>query len=192
MARIHKTIKKSLNDWDDHDSVLTHLEPDILECEVKWSIRSINTNKASGGDRIPADLFQILKDDVVKVLNSIHQPIWKTQQWPQDWKISVFISIPKKDNAKECSNCHAIALISQVIKVMLKILQPRLQQYMNLTWKNGLVTNGKGICQGYILSPCLLKFYAEYIMWNARLPGEISITSDMHMTPPLWQKVKRN
>ena len=178
MARIHKTIKKSLNDWDNHDSVLTHLEPDILECEVKWSIRSINTNKASGGDRIPADLFQILKDDVVKVLDSIYQRIWKTSSGPKTGK-SVFISIPKKDKAKECSNCHAIALISQAIKVKLKILQARLQQYMNLTWKNGLVTNGKEICQGYILSPCLLKFYAEYIMPNASLDeSQVGIKTD--------------
>ena len=112
--------------------VITHLEPDILEYEVKWALESITTNKASGGDRIPVELlFQILKDDAVKVLHSIPQPIWKTQQWPQDWKRSVFISIPKKGNAKECSNYHTIALISQGSKVMLKILQARLQQYVN-------------------------------------------------------------
>ena len=111
--------------------MITHLEPDILECEVKWALESITTNKASGGDGIPVELFQILKDDAVKVLHSICQQIWKTQQWPQDWKRSVFIPIPKKGNAKECSNYRTIALISHTSKVMLKILQVRLQQYMN-------------------------------------------------------------
>ena len=103
----------------------------ILECEVKWAFESITTNKASGGDGIPVELFQILKDDAVKVLHSICQHIWKTQQWPQDWKRSVFIPIPKKGNAKECSNYRTIALISHASKVMLKILQARLQQYVN-------------------------------------------------------------
>ena len=112
-------------------SVITHLEPDILECEVKWALGCITTNKATGGDGIPVELFQILKDDAVKVLHSICQHIWKTQQWPQDWKRSVFISIPKKGNAKECSNYHTTALISHASKVMLKILQARLQQYVN-------------------------------------------------------------
>ena len=111
--------------------MITHLEPDILECEVKWALGSITTNKASGGDRIPAELFQILKDDAVKVPCSICQQIWKTQQWPQDWKRSVFIPVPKEGNAKECSNDCTIALISHASKVMLKILQARLQQYMN-------------------------------------------------------------
>ena len=111
--------------------MITHLEPDILECEVKWALGSITTNKASGGDGIPVELFQILKDDAVKVLHSICQQIWKTQQWPQDWKRSVFIPIPKKGNAKECSNYCTIALISHTSKVMLKILQARLQQYVN-------------------------------------------------------------
>ena len=111
--------------------MITDLEPDILECEVKWALESITTNKASAGDGIPVELFQILKDDAVKVLHSICQQIWKTQQWLQDWKWSVFITIPKKDNAKECSNYHTIALISQASKVMLKILQVRLQQYVN-------------------------------------------------------------
>ena len=106
----------------------THLELDILECEVKWALGSITTNKAGGGDGIPAELFQILKDDAVKVIHSIGQQIWKTQQWPQDWKRSVFIPIPKKGNAKKCSNYHTIALISHANKVMLKILQVRLQQ----------------------------------------------------------------
>ena len=109
----------------------THLEPDILGCEVKWILRSITTNKANGGDGIPVELFQILKDDTVKVLHSICQQIWKTQQWPQDWKRSVFILIPKKGNVKECSNYCTIALISHTSKVMLKILQARLQQYVN-------------------------------------------------------------
>ena len=111
--------------------MITHLEPDILKCEVKWASGSIITNKASGGDRIPAVLFQILKDDALKVLYSICQQIWKTQQWPQDWKRSVFIPIPKKGNAKECSNYHTIAFISHTRKVMLEILQVRLQQYVN-------------------------------------------------------------
>ena len=115
---------------DNHDGVVTHLEPDILECEVKWALGSITMNKASGGDGIPAELFQILKDDV-KVLHSICQQIWKTQQWPQDWKMSVFIPIPKKGNAEKSSNYHTIALISHTSKVMLKILQARLQQYVN-------------------------------------------------------------
>ena len=109
----------------------THLEPDILECEVKWALGSITTNKANGGYGIPVELFQILKDDAVKVLCSICQQIWKTQQWPHDWKSSAFIPIPKKGNAKECSNYPMIALISHASKVMLKILQARLQQYMN-------------------------------------------------------------
>ena len=111
--------------------MITHLEPDILECEVKWALESIATNKASEGDRIPVELFQILKGDAVKVLHSICQQIWKTQQWPQDWKRSVFIPIPKEGNAKECSNYCTIALISHASKVMLKILQARLQQYVN-------------------------------------------------------------
>ena len=111
--------------------MITDLEPDILECEVKQAIGSIATNKASGGDGIPVELFQILKDDAVKLLHSICQQIWKTQQWPQDWKRSVFIPIPKKGNVKECSNYHTIALISHTSKVMHKILQDRLQQYVN-------------------------------------------------------------
>ena len=119
--------KKDLHDPDNHDGVITHLEPDILEWEVKWALRSITTNKASGDDRIPVELFQILKDDAVKVLHSICQQIWKTQQWLQDWQRSVFIPIPKKGNAKECSNFLTIALISHASKVMLKILQARLQ-----------------------------------------------------------------
>ena len=111
--------------------MITHLESDILECEVKWALKSFTMNKASGGDRIPVELFQILKGDAVKVLHSICQQIWKTQQWPQDWKQSVFIPIQNKGNDKECSNYHTIALVSHTSKVLLKILQARLQQYMN-------------------------------------------------------------
>ena len=118
--------KKELHDPDNHDGVITHLEPDILECEVKWPLGNITTNQASGGDRIPGELFQILKDDAVKVLHSTRQQIWKTQEWPQDWKRSVFIPIPKKGYAKECSNYRTIALISHSSKVMLRILQARL------------------------------------------------------------------
>ena len=123
--------KKDLHDQDNHKGVITHLELDILECEVKWALESITMNKVSAGDGIPVELFQILKDDVVKVLHSICQQIWKIQQWPQDWKKSVFIPIPKKGNAKECSNYCTIALISHSSKVMLTIVQARLQQYMN-------------------------------------------------------------
>ena len=113
MAGIQEELYKiDLHDQDNHDGVITHLEPDILECEVKWALESITMNKASGGDGIPAKLFQILKDDAVKVLHSIYQQIWKTQQWPQNWKRSVFIPILKKGNAKQCSKCHTIALNS--------------------------------------------------------------------------------
>ena len=123
--------KKDLHDPDNHDDVISNLEPDILECEVKWALESITTNKASGGGGIPVELFQIPKSDAVKVSHSICQQIWKTQQWLVDWKRSVFIPIPKKGNAKKCSNYPTIALISHASKVMFKILQARLQQYMN-------------------------------------------------------------
>ena len=123
--------KKGLNDLDNHDGVVTHLKPDIQECEVKWTLGSITTKKASGGDGIPAELFQMLKDGAVKVLHSIRQQIWKPHQWPQDRKRSVFIPIPKRGNTKECSNYHTIVLISLASKVMFKILRARLQQYMN-------------------------------------------------------------
>ena len=127
MARIYgRTVQKNLHNPDNHDDVITNLEPDSLECEVKWGFESITMNKASGGDGIPVELFQILEHDAVKVLQSICQQIWKTQQWPQDWKRSVFIPIPKKGNAKECSNYRTIVLISHASKVMLKILQARL------------------------------------------------------------------
>ena len=119
--------KKDLHDTDNHDGVISHLEPDIVECEIKWTLGSITMNKAIGGDGIPAELFQILRDDAVKVLQSICQQIWKTQQWPQDWKRAIFIPIPKEGNAKECSNYHTIAIISHASKEMLKILQARLQ-----------------------------------------------------------------
>ena len=119
--------KKELRNPDNHNGVITHLEPDILECEVKWALESITTNKASGGEGSPVELFQILKDDAVNVLHSICQQIWKTQQWSQDWKRSVFIPIPNKGNAKESSNYRTIALISHTSKVMLKILQASLQ-----------------------------------------------------------------
>ena len=117
--------------WITMMRVVTHLQPDVLQCEVKWALGSITTNKAGGGDGIPVELFQILKDDAVKVLHSICQQIWKMQQWPQDWKRSVFILIPKKSNATECSNYHTVVLISHGSKVMLKILQARIQQYVN-------------------------------------------------------------
>ena len=129
MARIHRRTvqKKYIHDPDNHYGVITHLEPDILECEVKSALRNITTNKASEGDGIPAELFQMLKDAAVKVLHLICQQIQKTQQWPQYWKMSVFIPIPKKGNTKECSNYCTIALISHASKILLKILQARPQ-----------------------------------------------------------------
>ena len=123
--------KKDLHDPDNHDDLITHQELDILECEAKWALGSITTNKATGGDRILVELFQILKDDAVKVLHSICQKMWKSQQWAQDRKMSVFTPIPKKGNAKECSNYHTITLISHASKLMLKILQASLQKYLN-------------------------------------------------------------
>ena len=124
---IEELCKEDLHDPGNHNSMITHLEPDILECEVKWALGSITMNTASGSNGVPVELFQILKDDVVKFLHSICQQMWKTQQWPQDWKRSVFIPIPKKSNVKECSNYLTTALISHVSKIMLKILQARLQ-----------------------------------------------------------------
>ena len=123
--------KEDLHNPDNHNNMITHLEPDILACEVKWALGCITVNKASGGYGIPVELLQLLKDDAVKVLHSICQQIWKTQQWPQDWKRSVFIPIPKKGNSKECSKYHTIVFISRDSKVTLKILQARLQQYVN-------------------------------------------------------------
>ena len=128
---MEELYKNYLQDPDNHDGVTVHLEPDLLECEVKWALGSITTNKASGGDGIPVELFQILRDDAVKVLHSICQQIWKTQQWPQHWKRSLFIPIPMKGKAKNCLNYRIIILISHTSKVMLKILQARLQQYVN-------------------------------------------------------------
>ena len=153
-----KTCTKDLHDLDNHDCVITHLEPDILEWEVIWALGSITTNKANGGDGILAELFQILKDNAVKVLPSLCQQIWKAQQCPQDWKKLVFIPMPKKGNAKECSNCHTVTqAIVPTCKVMFKILQARLQQYMN----QELLGVQLSPC---ILSPYLFNFYAEYIM----------------------------
>ena len=120
--------KKDLHDSDNHDGVITHLEPDILDCEIKWALGSITTNKAIGGYRLPVELLQILKHDAMKLLHSICQEIWKIQQWPQDWKRSVFIPIPKKGKVKECSSYCTTVLISHASKVMLKILEARLQQ----------------------------------------------------------------
>ena len=128
---IDELNKKDLNDPDNHNGMITHLEPDILDCEVKWTLENITTDKASGGDGIRAELVKILKDDAVKMLHSICHEIWKTHQWPEKCKRSVFISITKKGNAKECSNYCTIALISHTNKVMIKILQDRLQQYVN-------------------------------------------------------------
>ena len=128
MTSIHRrTVQKRSSDPDNHYVVMTHLEPDILKCEVMWALGSITTNKTSGGDGITVELFQILKDDAVKVLHSICQQFWKTQQWPQDWKRSVFIPIPKKGSTKICTNCHTVVLTSHARKVMLKILQAKLQ-----------------------------------------------------------------
>ena len=124
MAIHRRTIQKRSSDPDNDNGVIPHLEPDILECEVKWALESFTMNKASGGDGIPVELFQILKDAAVKVLHSTCQQIWKTQQWPQDWKRSVFIPIPKKGNAKDCSNYHTVALTSNTSKVMLKFYKP--------------------------------------------------------------------
>ena len=146
--------------------MITHLEPDILECEVKWALGSIitSTSKASGGDGIPVELFQILKDDTVKVLHSICQQIWKTYQWPQVWKRSVFIPIPKKGNAKECSNYRKIALISHTRKVMLKILEARLQQYLNQELSDVLA----GFRKGRGTSDQIANIY--WIIKQARVP----------------------
>ena len=128
--------KTELNNPDNHDGVITHLEPDILEYKVKWALRSFTMNKASGGDEITVELDQVLKNDAVKVLHSVWWQIWKTQQWPQDWKRLVFLPVPKKGNTKECSNYHTILLISHASQVILKIFQARLQQYVNCELPN--------------------------------------------------------
>ena len=187
MARIHRrTVQKDLHDPDNHDGVITHLEPDILECEVKWALESITMNKASGGDGIPVELFQILKDDGVQVLHLICQQIWKTQQWPQDWKRSVFIPIPKKDNAKECSNYHTIPLISDASKVVLKILQARLQQYMNreLPDIQAGFSKGKGT-RGQIAN-------IHWIIEKARDSRKTSTSASLTMLKPLTVWIKTN
>ena len=136
--------KKDFHDPDNHDDMITHLEPGILECKVEWVLGSITMNKASRGNGISVELFKIQKNDAVKVLHSICQQIWKTQQWAQDWKSSVFIPVPKKGNDKECSNYRTIALISHTSKVMLKILQARLQQYVNRELPSVQAGFGKG------------------------------------------------
>ena len=147
---IEELYKNNLHDPDNHNSVISHLEPDILECKVKWALGSITMNKASG-DGIPDELFQIIKDDAVKVLHSICQQIWKTQQWLEDWRRSVFIPIPKKGNAKECSNYRTTALISHASKVMLNILQAKLQQYVNreLSDVQAGCRKGRGKCKSF-------------------------------------------
>ena len=166
--------------------MITHLEPEILECEVKWALRSITPNKASGSDGIPVELFQILKDDAVKVLHSICQQIWKTQQWPQDWKRSVFIPIPKKGNAKECSNYLTIALISHTSKVMLKILQARLQQHVNRELPDVQAGSRKGRgTRDQIPNIC-------WIVKKAREFQKTSISAFLTMPKPLTVWITRN
>ena len=163
--------------------MITHLEPDILECKVKWALESITLNKASGDDGIPVELFQILKDDAVKVLQSICQQIWKTQpwpvQWPQYWKRSVFIPIPKKGNVKDCSNYCTIALISHASKVTLKILQARLQWYMNHELPDVQVGFRKGRgTRNQIANIC-------WIIKKTRVPEKTSISALLTMPKPL-------
>ena len=178
---LYRLYKKDLHDPGNHDGVITHLEPDILECEVKWALGSITMNKASGGDGIPVELFQILKYDAVKVLHSICQQIWKTQQWPQDWKGSVFIPIPKKGNGKECSNYCTIALISHISNVMLKIFQARLQQYMirELPDVQGGFRKGRGT-RDQIANIC-------WIIKKAREFQKTSISALLTMPKPLCE-----
>ena len=159
--------------------MITHLEPDIQECKVKWALGSITRNRASGGDRIPVELFQILKDDAVKVLHSMYQLIWKTQQWPQDWKRSLFIPIPKKGNAKECSNYRTTALISYASKLMLKILQIRLQQYMN----HELPDVQAGFRKGRGTRDQIANI--RWIIKNARVPEKTSVSALLTMLKPL-------
>ena len=176
MARIHRrTVQKQ----SFTTQIITDLEPDILECEVKWALGNITMNKASGGDGIPVELFQILKDDAVKVLHSKCQQIWKTQQWPQDWKTSVFIPIPKKDNAKECSNYCTIALISHTSKIMLKMLQVRLQQYMNceLPDVQAGFRKGRGTRDQIVNIHCIIKKAREF--------QKTSISALLSMPKPL-------
>ena len=168
MARIHRiTIQKNLNDPDNHDGVITYLEPDILECQLKEALGSITMNKASGGDGITAELIQTLQHDAVKVLHSICQQLWESQQWPRDWKRSVFIPVPKEGSAKECSNYHTITLISHTNKVMLKILQAWFQQYVN--WELPDVQAGFRKGRGtrdQIANICWIVEKAREFQWN--------------------------
>ena len=175
----------SSHDQDNHNGVIIHLEPDIQECEVKWALESITMNKASGGDGIQVELFQILKD-AVKVLHSICQQIWKTEQWPQDWKRSVFIPIPKKGNAKECLNYRTIALISHASKVMLKILQARLQHYMNheLPDVQAGFKKGRGT-RDQIANIC-------WIIKKQESSSKTSISALLTMSKPLTVWITRN
>ena len=184
MAKIHRRlVQKELHDSDYHDGVITHLDPDILKCEVMRALESTSKNKPSGSNGIPVELFQILKDDAVKVLHSICQQIWKPQQWPQDWKRSVFIPIPKKANAKECSNYHTIALISYTSKVMLKVLQARLEQYVNCELPDVQARFRKG--RGQIANTCWIiekarefqkNIYFCFLDYNKSLPVWIKQT----------------
>ena len=178
--------KKDLHNPDNHDGVITHLEPDILKCEVKWALGSITMNKASRGDGIPVELFQILKDDAVKVLHSTCQQIWKTQQWPEDWKKSVFISISKKGKAKECSNYHTIALMSHTSKVMHKILQARLQQYVIRELPDVQAGFGKGRGTRDQIANI------RWIMEKAREFQKISISASLTTLKPLTVCIKTN
>ena len=179
--------KKDLKDPDNHDGVVSHPEPDILKCEVKWPIGSTTANKASEGDRIPAELFEILKNGAIKVLHSICQQSWKSWQWPQDWKRSIFIPIPKKGSTKECSNCRTIDLISHAVKVTFKILQSSLKQYVNRELPD--VQTGKydnavychPVYLTYMQSTCEIPGWMNYKL--VRFLGEISTTSGMQMIP---------
>ena len=166
--------------------VIIQLEPDILECEVKWALESIAMNKANGGDGIPVELFQILRDDAVKVLHLIGQKIWKTQQWPQDWKSSVFISMPKEGNATECSNYHTIALISHASKVMLKILQVRLQQYVNCEFPDVQAGFRKGRGTRDQIA------YTHWIIEKAKEFQKTSISALLTMLKPLTMWITIN
>ena len=166
--------------------MIIHLEPDILECEVKWALESITTNTDSGGDGIPVELFQILKDDAVKALHSICQQIWKSQQWPQDWKRSVFIPIPKKGNAIECSNYRTIALISYASKIMLKTLQARPQQYMN----HELPDVQTGFRKGRGTRDQIANIH--WIMEKKESSRETSISAFLTMPKPLTVWIKIN
>ena len=178
--------QKDLHDPDNHNGVITGLEPDILECEVKWALGSITRNKASGGNGTPIELFQTLKDDAVIVLHSIRQQIWKSQQWPQDWKRSVFIPIPKKGKAKECSNYHTIALISRASQVMLKILQARLQQYV----KRELTDVQSGFRKGRGTRDHIANIH--WIIEKAREFPKTSISALLTMPKPLTMWITIN